>query len=535
MKKKALFFIFALLTFTCVLVISASAAVTGVASDEFGEVTVVDGLTTKSTDLTAKVVLKNEDNTFSTYYTYYIYPKFNWRGGMSQPDFTGLNKALETSYDANSIIRIELLSDCKHIELPGECNTYLKELLIPEDIDTTTLNRTYFTALEKVNIPSKITTLGTNTFHGTSTLKYVTFGKDFAMTSLPNSMFAGCSSLEEIRLPNSITSIGSSVFSECTSLKKLYLGENLDKIGTSIIVGTSNLKIYASSAWFTTNAPVSNSFAYAGHTPTDVTLYYVGTKEEAEALMAKSKHNGIKNATLVKYDPTKSDEYFANPTQTAWTIVYDYNKCNAFYNREHENDINPCVINCDRCKTYGVAKENPIHNLASQVKYSSFTETGLYIVGCTNEGCTHAVTEELETLFTCLGYSVTENGYSNVFSIGYAANNIAIDKYKELSGNDLSYGVFAVLKDKLGDNDIFSANGKADGVLSNDLTARRFDIFEFKISGFDDSQMDTKLALGAFVITSNQEKTEYSYLQIGTKAENEKYVFVSYYELTKSN
>ena len=203
MKRKALFILIATLIFAFIFAISSN-AVTGSTSDEFGNVTAVDGLSSKSTDTDAKVVLKNEDGTFSTYYTYYIYPTFNWRGGMSQPNFSGLNNAVGASYDSNSIIRIELLSDCKYIELPGECNTYLKELLIPEDINTTTFYRTYFNALEKINIPSKITTISANTFDGTETLKYVTFGKDFAMTSLPNAMFSGCSSLEEIRLPNSV-------------------------------------------------------------------------------------------------------------------------------------------------------------------------------------------------------------------------------------------------------------------------------------------------------------------------------------------
>jgi len=534
--KKTLLLFFAALIFACTFAISSSASMIKAESDEFGEVTVVEGLPTKSTDLTAKVVLKNEDNTFSTYYTYYIYPKFNWRGGMSAPDFKGLNEALGTSYDNSSIIRIELLSDCKYIELPSECNTYLKEMLIPEDINTTTLYRTYFKALEKINIPSKITSISANTFDGTSTLKYVTFGEDFAMTSLPNAMFSGCSSLEEIKLPNSVTSIGVSFFANCTSLKRIYLGESLDISGNSMIVGVTTAKIYASSKWFSTNAPVSNSFAYAGHTPTDITLYYVGTKQEAEALKAKSNHNGIKNAELVEYDPTKSDDYYVKSEQKAWTIVYGYNKCKAFYNGEHLNDNSPCVINCDRCKTYGLEKENAVHSISTTIEYESYDKAGAKIVYCKNDGCVHRISEVRAPLFNCLGYSSPESGESGI-AIGFVVNNEAIAEYENMTGQKIKYGVFVALKDKLGNNSVFSEDGVAsEGVLSLEISSVSFVMFELRVMGFaTDEQKSAKLAMGAYVVTTSDETTEYSYLQDESSGERfGDYYFASYSDIVEN-
>ena len=92
--------------------------------------------------------------------------------------------------------------------------------------------------------------------------------------------------------------------------------------------------------------------------------------------------------------------------------------------------------------------------------------------------------------------------------------------------------MFAVLQSKLGDGEIFDKDGnKGTGVVNADLTSRRFDIFEFKIVGFTDTQKDIKLAMGAYVAVTDGETTEYSYMQAGEPNENEKYCFVSYNDI----
>ena len=149
MKRKLLLTIIMAFVLVFTMAICASAA-NGSTSDEFGEVTLVDGLTSVMLDRDAKVVLKNANGTYSTYYTYYIYPKKAWNNAMKSPDFTALNNAVGEKYDNTSIIRIELLSDCDKYELPTECETYLKELVFPDDLAITALPRTYFKALEKV-------------------------------------------------------------------------------------------------------------------------------------------------------------------------------------------------------------------------------------------------------------------------------------------------------------------------------------------------------------------------------------------------
>ena len=203
-------------------------------------------------------------------------------------------------------------------------------------------------------------------------------------------------------------------------------------------------------------------------------------------------------------------------------------------NHEYSDDFNcETALNCDVCKKTLV--EALLHDIKTTVTYENgYNAKGIKSVSCQNEGCKHSLEdEELAELFSFIGYSINEVG-NNGIAIAYAINNSALEIYQELTGKTLNYGAFAVLKDKIGDNEIFDKNGnKANGVISVDVTEHNFDVHEFKISGFANEYMGVKLAMGAFVKITGENGTEYSYLQIGTKAENEKYVFVSYNDLIK--
>ena len=85
------------------------------------------------------------------------------------------------------------------------------------------------------------------------------------------------------------------------------------------------------------------------------------------------------------------------------------------------------------------------------------------------------------------------------------------------------------MAEKIGANDIFDSEGKAlAGVIAADITGTDFDIFNLKIVGFTDKQVDIDLAMGAYVGTSKDGTTEYAYLQDGTPNDGDKYFFASY-------
>ena len=143
------------------------------------------------------------------------------------------------------------------------------------------------------------------------------------------------------------------------------------------------------------------------------------------------------------------------------------------------------------------------------------------------------VLKEIAPLFICKGYSASKTGVDGI-AIGFTVNNEAISEYTQLTGKTLNYGVFAIAQAKLGENSVFDENGNAiEGTITADLTSYAFTTFEVKVVGFADDQKALSLAMGAYVVTSKDGVTEYSYLQFGTPKENEKYCFISYNDIAE--
>ncbi len=490
MKKKFLLIISVMAVLACLFAITSSAAVTGSTSDEFGEVTEIASITppkkygTYEVDTTAKVVLKNADGTFSTYYTYYIYPSLDGTRGMSSPNFTNLKTAVGENYTAASIVRLELLSGMGKLALPSACASTLKELIIPDDTTITTFVAIKnLTALEKIHIGSSVSSLPASMLEGATSLKEVTFGKDFALTEIPNYMFSGCTSLEEIRFPDSVTTFGSGVLRYCTSIKKVYFGKNADTIGTNFFTMKAasplknHLQIYASSSIFVSSVPTS----FGTNTAiTNVTVYYVGTYDEALALTQRSTATGtfpkaIKKAELVKYDDSKSDEAYINPDQTAWTIVYDYSKCLAFYGG-HDISDTP-VLKCD-----------------------DFTSNLKLIKQCARECGSNQVLEIYDPIFSGVKYSVKEDG--SAICAKFSINTTSIGVYNSYNVDaQISYGfVISSAMDAplyIGENNTLA---KKDGVALVDSSklAGNYSGFDFIIRGFADPSTSVIISLYTF-------------------------------------
>ena len=267
-------------------------------------------------------------------------------------------------------------------------------------------------------------------------------------------------------------------------------------------------------------------------------FFMVGTEQNCEDFISNTESNYnsfFKNNTVI----ISTEEYFANKSTyddatDKIYMVYGYNACDAFYDGNHLEDNNSCVINCSQCNTYGVAEKNPVHKEASKMVYTSYDKEGSLIITCENDNCKYAAAENLPALFTCLGYSAPEDGRGGI-AIGFTVNNVAIAEYKEATGKTLKYGVFAVLQDRLGDNDVFAEDGTvAEGAINADITSYEFALFELKIVGFTDEYKDIKLAMGAYVAVTDGESTEYSYMQGGEPNENEKYCFVSYNDIVNA-
>ena len=166
------------------------------------------------------------------------------------------------------------------------------------------------------------------------------------------------------------------------------------------------------------------------------------------------------------------------------------------------------------------------------VVYSNYAQQGIKTVTCAN--CKKDGQEKVAPLFDSLGYSAPENGKAGI-ALGYLVNNAAIDEYENATGKSVKYGVFAVLKDKLGENDVFAQDGTVvSGAIVAEISTSQNTAFEIKITGFTDEQKNIKIALGAYVMLTDGEATEYSYMQPSTPSAGEKYSFASFNDIVNS-
>ena len=405
----------------------------------------------------------------------------------------------------------------------------------------------YATNLQNINIPRNATfdttsnPEGTGLFHNCSSLETVNFHPDTIDTLYPAFMFSNCTSLKSIKLPNCLTQLSIRMFNGCTSLETIVFGANVQGINSlrnlsdhnSLTYGCSNLKYVYLPKTLNISAETHSDACHAFGAGGNITFYFNGTYEEAVKLQNDFKTNVItcgQNGKITGAEIISLENYNALTEIKKSYIVYDCNTCDMFYDSEHEEDNNPCVINCDRCNANGVAEENPIHNIGTTITYVSFDTAGIKKIGCTNEGCKHKTTEELPPLFTCLGYSASLTGNVGIV-LGFQVNNEAIDEYTSLTGSTLKYGVFAASQEKLKDDDIFENGVANENAICAEIKTIEFSAFEIKVIGITEDKKDVLLALGAYVAVTEGEETEYSYMQVGTPNANEKYCFVSYNDI----
>lgn len=180
-----------------------------------------------------------------------------------------------------------------------------------------------------------------------------------------------------------------------------------------------------------------------------------------------------------------------------------------------------------------LSSEHTCGEIIKDVIYKNgMTQAGTSVYKCLY--CDEALVEESEPtfapLFTCLGYSAPETNTQVGFSLNFRVNNEAIKEYMEITGKTVTYGLFAITKDVLGDKDIIAANGEiADGAVVAEIPFDSFVFIKIKMAGFDTAELKASLfAIGTYVAVQDGESKEYSYLQATNPEEGAKYSFVSY-------
>ncbi len=93
------------------------------------------------------------------------------------------------------------------------------------------------TSLENVTIPDSVTSMGTNTFMYCDLLKGVSIGN--SVTKINDSTFWNCKSLSNIVIPDNITDIDSNAFSGCTSLASITISDSVTDIASGAFDDTA--------------------------------------------------------------------------------------------------------------------------------------------------------------------------------------------------------------------------------------------------------------------------------------------------------
>lgn len=490
MRQKLLLSFLLIMIFICALTISVSAATT----NEFGVAKKIEGidLTGMNTETEPRVVLTDGNGNYYTYPSQYVVTN----NTTFSFNFKPLNDKLGTSYNADSVVRIEVPDNILIAPKTGVlCSRKeLVEIKFSPNSQLTTLEYGCFynnKKLEKLNIPKNVTTMGTLLINK-STIKELIFDDGFSAIP-PEDSFIGATGLEKIVFSNQMTTMYHSAFNSTIGeeLQVVVLGKSLKDFGD---VAPDNgggssgqfpwakfpFMMYASDTLFADIDTIERGRLTGWHgtsLPTGV-LFYTGSKAQAQALIDKAKSNTpiFYGATLVEWDETISDSSYM--PEKGWVIVYDYNSCKAFYNDQHK--INEDKLTLD---------------------FDTYTESFFEKCACENGCGLETVVNTYEPIFSGVVYSIKENGSALCASYSVNKSSLAIyNKYN--TGATLSYGVVASVGLNEGETLLKIENGKV--VAGKDKTViadvdQQYAGFDFVLKGFKTEHENVKLIICAFV------------------------------------
>ncbi len=338
----------------------------------------------------------------------------------------------------------------------------LETVNIPEGV--TTLGDCPFknAGVKHLSLPSTLTTAnGSNHFYGCK-LETVTGLENTKLTSIPGSMFRGASNWKPdvVRIPDTVTHIEKYGFADCGA-KVFILGAGVESIGAEAFVNCPNVKeVYIPD---TVSSISSDAFK---NNKTGNILFFV-TSSNADYIAA------IKTGTMATSNEAVTHEaYKASPDSftKGRYVIYGCNICEVLYNN--------------------------VHAMAGEQKITVTSYFEAITIGdrCTRNGCGNAVvTKTIDAIFVDRGYSCTEKAINGVYSVSqfYEINKTAYDAYVLETGYAFEYG-FVV---SVSDDPMNEENGSLIDEGKTFITESKFfqfDYFSISVTGFTDGTEGTK-------------------------------------------
>ena len=494
------------------------------------------------------------------------------KGNYSSPD--GLKNALDFTYINTKVApKVYGFDDIDSIDIPqgvtsmGQyaCNS--------------------LSTIRIISIPDTLVSFGGTCFQNATGLEYciMEHGEKSTLTTLPGTMFSG-SGLKAFSMPDSITTLDKgNEFGNCKSLTAVYLSKNLTTItipsGKTVTFDYCD-KLYLVNEPFVakneSQVPAKPSIYYF---PSNLTVFgtsekgvFRGSKSINDVLVFGTGVTAITNRVCFQDCPANTVVFLGNMTDIVAYEQYYWGTKNFIFansNDKSASDLNTLAVKSDRnvyfcygedfkhikeltktteatctepsitadfcfCGKSVPGTETTVGNalghsytICQDIVYESYMTAGYKTCECDRCG---DVKDDIKApeLFICFGYSIPEGNRDGI-AVSYSVNYLAIEEYEVVTGNKLTYGVFAVAQEKLGEGDVFGENGAAPSkAIIAELSNSKVVSVALKIVGFTEKYYDTKLAMGVYVTETTDEGMSYAYLQAAAPNAGEKYSFISY-------